>query len=127
MLSCLLLGSGCVLATLGQHPGVRAEADDLTDDTPTRRPAASVAVAGAGRTGGGQALQVPRGHARRVRDGVRHRELGRVAVLQEYLKLDLDVCMDVSTGRIPRPGDHTDRDHRPLRLLRSLAPTPSRC
>ena len=81
----------------------------------------------AGRAGAGHALQVPGDHAHFVRNGLRDRELGRVAVLQEYLKLDLDVCMDVSTGRIPRPGDHTDRDHRPLRLLRSLAPTPSGC
>ena len=79
------------------------------------------------RAGAGHALQVPRRHAYLVRDRLCDLELGRVAVLQEYLKLDLDVCMGVSTGRIPRPDDHTDRDHRPLRLLRSLAPTPSGC
>ena len=43
-------------------------------------------TAGAGRPGAGHALQVLGGHARLVGDWVRHRQLGGVAVLPQFVK-----------------------------------------
>ena len=60
------------------------------------RPPLALKLEVPGRARAGHALQVPRGHARRRGHGLRHRELGRVAVLQKFVRLSSKVAIGVA-------------------------------